>query len=162
MQNGGVAEAVASRTRRATATAEFPSIVPYGHERTADDASPALATSCPEIACIRDRLSDGVIAVAERRAAELGVGADRVLIASGAIAEEDYVRALAAYCDVAFDPLDITPRSAVPLTDDRLLEAAAVGLLPLNIAGSLVIVVAPRGTTARRLAGIFTTGSGIR
>ncbi|MEX0751608.1 MAG: glycosyl transferase, partial [Xanthobacteraceae bacterium] len=94
---------------------------------------------------------------AARERDELGVGADRVLIASGLIDEEDYVRALAASRGAMFEPLTDIPRAACPLTDDRLIEAAAVGLLPLEIGGGLVLVVAPRATAARRLAGLLAT-----
>jgi hypothetical protein len=39
-----------------------------------------------------------------------------------------------------------------PLDDDRLIEAAAAGLLPIREGRGLVWIIAPRGLTARRLA----------
>jgi len=162
MQDGDIGEAAAGRARQsswASATAEFLSIVPRGPRDHGSEPSPPPqpATACREIDCIRDQLSDGVIAAAERRAAELGVGADRVLIASGLIAEEDYARAFAASSGAEFLELDDTPRSWCLLSDDRLFEAATTGILPLHIDGELVLVVAPRGTAARLLAGLFAT-----
>ena len=159
MQDGDIGEAAAGRARRSSwvAATEFLSIVPRGPREHGPEPSPPPqpATACPEIDCVRDQLSDGVIAAAERRAAELGVGADRVVIASGLISEEDYVRAFAASCGAEFMALDDMPRSWCPLPDDRLFEAATTGILPLHIDNELVLVVAPRGTAARLLAGLF-------
>lgn len=104
-----------------------------------------------EIDCVRHLLSRKVIAAAELRAARLGIGADRVLIASGALEEETYLRALADMTGVMFEALDGMPRTHCPLDDDRLIEAAAIGLLPLMINGGLVVVVAPREIAARRI-----------
>ena len=107
--------------------------------------------ACPEIDCIRHRLLPGVIDAAERRALALGVSADRVLIAAGAITEDAYVVALAAALRVPYEPLDRLPRSACPLTDAQLLDADKNGLLPLEIDGELSWIVAPRGLASRRL-----------
>ena len=54
----------------------------------------------------------GAIAEAERRAREVGVGADRALIAAGAISEQDYVAALARHLGMTFERLDDTPRES--------------------------------------------------
>src|SRR4051812_36679952 len=89
-------------------------------------------SGCPELDCLRGRLPPGTLAAAEQRATALGIGADRVLIASGAISEDDYVRALAGWLQVPFERLDI-PRAACPLPDDRLLDAVNAGLLPLRV-----------------------------
>jgi len=162
MEDGGIGAAVAGRSREkfwVSAAAEALSIVPRAPEEREPDPPNPLTAACPELDCIQADLSDGVIAAAERRAAELGVGADRVLVACGLIAEEDYVRALALSCGVMFEPLADMPRAACPLTDDRLIEAAAVGVLPLQMDGGLVLVVAPRGTAARRLTVLFASGS---
>ena len=115
---------------------------------SADDAAP---DGFPEIDCVRSTLSPAVARAAEQRATRLGVGADRVLIAAGTINEDDYLRALARQLGVTFEPLDGTPRSACPVGDDRLIEAAAMGLLPLTVDNEPCVVVAPRGVAARRL-----------
>ena len=92
-----------------------------------------------------------MVDAAERRAAALGVGADRVLITAGELSEEAYLRALAATLGVAFEPLDDTPRALCPLNDERLIESAAAGMLPLAIDDELYLVVAPRGAAARQI-----------
>src|SRR5436853_5724188 len=107
-------------------------------------------SGCPELDCLRGRLPPGTLAAAEQRATALGIGADRVLIASGAISEDDYVRALAGWLQVPFERLDIA-RAACPLPDDRLLDAAHAGLLPLRVGDAFVYVVAPQILAARRL-----------
>jgi cellulose synthase/poly-beta-1,6-N-acetylglucosamine synthase-like glycosyltransferase len=106
--------------------------------------------ACPELDCLRGRLPHGTLHAAARRAATLGVGADRVLLADHAISEEDYVLALAASLDVPFEPL-LLPRDSCPLTDDQLVDAARTGLVMLRPADEWIVVVAPQGLTARRL-----------
>src|ERR1700687_2149687 len=70
------------------------------------DAGASRSRRFPEIDCVRLLLDADVLAAAEQRAAAVGVGADRVLIASGALSEETYLRALGKTLGVAFEPLD--------------------------------------------------------
>jgi hypothetical protein len=77
------------------------------------------------------------------------VGADRALIAAGALSEETYLRALGATLGVEFEPLDDIKRTRCPINDQRLIECAATGLLPLMVHDGLCVAVAPRGTAAR-------------
>ncbi|MGZ8390962.1 MAG: glycosyltransferase, partial [Rhodoplanes sp.] len=109
------------------------------------------AGRCPELDCIRHRLPAGAIAAAERRACAIGVTAERILITSGLLTEETYMRALAQSFGVAFEPLETPQREACPVNDERLIQASAAGLLPLIREGELALVVAPRGVAARRL-----------
>jgi len=90
-----------------------------------------------ELDYIRHRLPSRLIDAAERRAAELGVGADRVLITAGAISQEDYLRAFSAWHGLLYERLEDVPREACPLSDDRLIDAAAAGLLPLRRASGI-------------------------
>ncbi len=100
--------------------------------------------------CVRHLLPADVLATARDRAAAVGVGADRVLIADGTIGEEDYLRALGQHLGVGFEPLDGLPRRLCPLDDDRLIESADKGMLPLSEDDEEVtLVLAPRGTAAR-------------
>ncbi len=122
--------------------------------RTGDFAGSGLGDESrdfPEIDCVRHLLTADTLAAAEQRAAAVGVGADRVLIASGALSEETYLRALGKSLGVAFEPLDGAPRARCPLNGERLIESAAAGLLPLAVDDDLYLVVAPRGTAARRI-----------
>jgi cellulose synthase/poly-beta-1,6-N-acetylglucosamine synthase-like glycosyltransferase len=91
-----------------------------------------------------------VLATAEQRALALTIGADRVLITSGHISEDDYVRALAGWLHVPFERLD-QPRGACPLPDSSLVHAARHGLLPLCRGETFIWVVAPQALTAHRL-----------
>ena len=113
---------------------------------------------CAELDCLRNLLPPGILAAAELRAAEVGVGADRALIAADIISEEAYLAALSASLDMRFEPLEDIARDACPLPDERLIEAAAVGILPFNKAGKLEFVVAPRLLAARSLVALRKTG----
>jgi cellulose synthase/poly-beta-1,6-N-acetylglucosamine synthase-like glycosyltransferase len=104
----------------------------------------------PETDCVRSLLAADIIAAAEDRAAAAGVGADRVLIARGALSEDTYLRALSKALGTSFEPLDGMPRGLCPADDHRLIESAVTGLLPL-VDNDVRLVVAPRGTAARRL-----------
>jgi cellulose synthase/poly-beta-1,6-N-acetylglucosamine synthase-like glycosyltransferase len=108
---------------------------------------------CPELDCIRDRIDPDTIEAMARRALAVGVGAERALITSGIIDEENYARAFARSLALPFEPLDgRISRAQCPLTDKELLAAPAAGILPLLIDGELTLVIAPRGMTARRMA----------
>ena len=103
--------------------AASPSIDPWTAEFA--DSSAGRAGDFPEIDCVRSLLAVDVIDDAEHRAAALGVGADRVLIAAGELSEEAYPRVLGDALGVAFEPLDRAPRTLCPLNDERLIESAA-------------------------------------
>ena len=116
------------------------------------DFAPHRPLACPEIDCVRRLLSPETLAWAEHRAAHLGTGADRVLIADGTIAEERYLATLASWLGTGHLMLDDVPRTACPLSDSRLIHAARAGVLPLHTANGLTWVVAPRHLAARTLA----------
>ncbi|MGO9699781.1 MAG: glycosyltransferase [Xanthobacteraceae bacterium] len=112
----------------------------------------AAPQNCPEIDCVRNVLPRWVVAAAEKRARSIGFGADSVLTCADAITEEAYVTALAASLGTNFEPLDRIARQNCPLDDNELIQAAAVGLLPLWEGRELVWIIAPRDLTARHLA----------
>lgn len=103
--------------------------------------APRLRTVCPELDCVRSALPPATLAAAESRAAALGVSAERVLIASGTISEEDYVRALARHLDVPFATLVRVPRDACVSSDVDLLQAPAAGMLRLRQETERLVVV---------------------
>ncbi len=117
--------------------------------------APADVSPFREIDCVRDLLPAHVLAAAEERAGALGLGADRVLIAAGALEEETYLRALGDALGIAFEPLDGVARAMCPVGDERLLEAAASGMLPLADGEALCLVVAPRAGAARRIGAMI-------
>jgi cellulose synthase/poly-beta-1,6-N-acetylglucosamine synthase-like glycosyltransferase len=144
MQSDVATKAAMTRLRADfSASADSPSINPG----TSDESTRRHR----ELDCIRHLLPADVLAAAQERATVIGTGADRVLIASGAIDEETYLRALAFSLGIAFEPLDAIPRAQCPLADERLISSATAGLLPLTSDDGLAIVVAPRGTAARRI-----------
>ena len=122
----------------------------------------SILPRCPELDCVRHLLPRAVLALAELRAAEVGVGADRVLVAQGAVDEETYLKALARQLGMVFEHLDNKPREAFPLSDERLLEAAKVGMLPLTVHGNTKVVVAPRELTVRGLLDALERGSDVK
>jgi hypothetical protein len=126
---------------------EAPSLVPTQD----NDPREHRTSACPELDCVRDLLPRAIIKDAERRSADIGVGADRVLICSGAIDEETYLRRLADAHGFLFEPLDDMPRDRCALDDSRLIDAAAAGILPLHNGDELVLTVAPRGFAVRRI-----------
>ena len=112
-----------------SAVAAVPSIIPapvadLGDARPRSRTDTASLPRCPEIDCVRHLLPPLVIDVAELRAAKVGVGADRVLIASGAISEETYVAALAASLGMAFEPLPTGRRAELLGALDGLRDDA--------------------------------------
>lgn len=146
-----------------TAPASAPSIIPalplhrgYSSPRTPD---PSKQPPFPELDCIRHLLPPSVLAIAAHRAAEAGVGADRVLIAWGIISEDSYGRALASFLDAPFEPLIERPRDQCPLTDSQLVDAANNGMLPLIADSRLEFAVAPSLVDSRRLLPVATAGT---
>jgi cellulose synthase/poly-beta-1,6-N-acetylglucosamine synthase-like glycosyltransferase len=133
-----------------------PSAPLEAHARPVSDSRRPLA-EFPELACVRHRLPVGVVAAAERRAREVGMTADHVILTAGLLTADAYVGALAQSLGVPFEPLTDTPRAACPLDDDRLVDAAAAGLLPLRHDGDLILVVAPQGVAARRFFTLLGT-----
>jgi hypothetical protein len=107
---------------------------------------PAVRTGTdafPELDCVRDRLPSSVIAAIEQRAAEIGIGAERVLIAAGFMDEDNYIYALSRSLGFEYEMFEDRERTCCPLGDQRLLLAAKVGLLPLIIADKEIFVLAP-------------------
>jgi len=111
---------------------------------------PALPR-CPELDCLRDRLPPALLAAAELRAAETGLGADRALIAADVVGEEAYVTAFAAAAGIPFESLDALPSDGWPHSDDSLIDAARLGILQLRDSNGLRYVVAPQNNAARGL-----------
>jgi cellulose synthase/poly-beta-1,6-N-acetylglucosamine synthase-like glycosyltransferase len=105
---------------------------------------------CPELDCLRGRLPPDLLATVEQRALALNIGADQVLIASGHISEDAYVRALARWLRVPFERLD-GQREKWLLPAHWLVFAARHGLLPLRMGETFVWVVAPQVLGARQL-----------
>src|SRR5262245_14658908 len=148
MRMGGLVLSAGGRVQTANQTMSVAITAPAEYPQPSAAAACSIP-ACPEIDCLRDRLPAGIIAAAELRAAEVGVGADRALIAADIISEEAYVAALCAREGLTFEPLHDIPRDAIPRADDELLDAAAYGILPAMIDGRQQFVIAPNGFAAR-------------
>jgi hypothetical protein len=143
-------------------TAPAPAFDPRRSPTPAPRTRPQSASSFPEIDCVRHLLPHGFADVAEWRSVQVGVGADRVLVTAGHIAEETYLRALAATLDVTFEPLDGVDRRTCPLPDAQLVHAQITGFLPLRIDGTITYVLAPRGIAARNLVRLLDASPELR
>ncbi|HTK12581.1 MAG TPA: glycosyltransferase family 2 protein [Xanthobacteraceae bacterium] len=106
----------------------------------------------PEIDFLRGSFPEALLTAAARRAARLGVGADQVLIAGGAISEHSYLMRFSAFFGCRVIDLDTVPRSACPLSADRLIAAVAAGVLPLHTPDGLIVVQAPQERGSHHLA----------
>lgn len=141
-----------------------PSIVPEipvdGHEQSRPP-HPTIPR-CPEIDCVRHLLPAAHIALAELESAELGVGADRVLITRGYLTEDAYMTALARSLGIAFDPLHGRSHQSCPLSGDRLIESVQSGLLHLEIVGEQNLIIAPRELSMRMLLNALRPEADVR
>jgi glycosyltransferase XagB len=115
------------------------------------DRIPPSLPACPEIDCLRHLLPPGLIAWAELRAVEVGVGADQVLIAADIISEEAYAAALTAAEGLKFKSLERVARDQIRIANERLPIADACGILPITVNGNQEFVIAPNGRSAREL-----------
>jgi glycosyltransferase XagB len=143
MGDGGVRALASGSEDTSSATAHRSLIALLDARARARHTIRPTRSTFPEIDCLRDRLPLNLVAAAERRAIEIGVGAERVLIAAGVIDEDRYVDALSRWLGIGHETFEARRRDACPLDDYQLVEAAKTGLLPLRIAGELVFVVAP-------------------
>ncbi len=149
--SGGNPASLWERVGGAAATADSLSVRPIGRDTLDTARVRRRLAPCPEIDCLRAILPPGLLAAAELRAAEIGVGADRVLVTANAISDEDYARAFAQSLGMDFETLDEMERFDCPLDDKRLVQALTTGKVPLRLQGRDVIVMAPEGVEARRL-----------
>jgi cellulose synthase/poly-beta-1,6-N-acetylglucosamine synthase-like glycosyltransferase len=115
-----------------------------------DNPDDPLTLAC-ELDCVAGLIAPAVLRLAARRALQLGIGADRVLIAAGAISERDYLRHLADHCGFAIETFRNTARADVLLTDAQLGYAARTGLILLRDDAQSMMVITPQGLAARRL-----------
>lgn len=104
-----------------------------------------------ELDCLRPVFARTLLQAAEARSRHVGIGADQVLIRSGIIDEDAYLRALSAHTGLAIEPLTAMSRNDCCLPDHHLPRVAQHGLLPVRTDGELVWIVAPRGLAARQL-----------
>jgi len=125
--------------------------LPRDDDLTRRDSDDQAAERAPELDCLRGVLSSVTLDTARRRGRDLRIGADRVLIQSGAIDEDAYLQHLAGYLGLVLQDFADLGRGDCALTDAQVPAAAAAGILPLRGDGGLVWVLAPRRLTCRTL-----------
>lgn len=121
--------------------------------RSQNDNQPGYREPGPavELDCLRHVLAPALLAAAEQRSEDIGIGADRVLIQWGVIGEDAYLDHLAAYIGVDIETLeDVSPGDCL-LPRDGIHLCARHGILPIRHHGELVYVSAPHGYSARRI-----------
>ncbi len=144
---------MATRIAAPSIVPSIPADHPTGTRPTLPVNRPILPR-CPEIDCVRHLLPPGIIAFAELHAAEIGVGADRVLITHGLVDEAIYINELARELGCTVEPFDNETREACSLSEDQMIERARTGMLPLNGVDGDELVVALQETTARTLKAV--------
>ena len=107
-----------------------------------------------EIRFLEGRLPADVLSAAARRAREIGVTAEAVLLAEGRISSELFYRTLAAALAIPFAEMPLRP--AVSATLPEVLRTGVVALRP-NPQGWRFLA-APRGASLRRLIQVLGTG----
>jgi cellulose synthase/poly-beta-1,6-N-acetylglucosamine synthase-like glycosyltransferase len=116
--------------------------------RLAGDDSPA-----PQLDCLRHVLAPELLRSADARSRELGIGADQVLIQSGVIDEEQYLRHLAFHTGVSIETFEDVARADIALHDVDLTSAATHALIPIRRDDAeWFLIVAPRHFAARQLS----------
>lgn len=125
-----------------------------GFPRSQNDnqAAPQEPGPAAELDCLRQVFAPSLLEAVEKRSAEIGVGADQVLIQRGIIDEETYLRHLAFHTGLTVETFSRVSRIDCPLPDASLHFAARHGCLPIRQQGELVYVSAPHGYAARRIA----------
>lgn len=115
-----------------------------------------------ELACLHDAIDPRLLRAAARRATELGIGADQVLIQWGVIDEAAYLRRLSAHTGLGIESFAAIDRGASPLADHQILHAAVSGIVPLRRDGRLIWALAPRQKAARALCQLVADQPEIR
>jgi cellulose synthase/poly-beta-1,6-N-acetylglucosamine synthase-like glycosyltransferase len=138
----------------------------YGASRADNDNRSAMPDpaepDAAELDCLRDSMAPGLLDAAARRAGELGIGADQVLIQWGVIDEAAYLRRLAAHTGIETESFASIDRSDSPLADHQIPQAAQSGIVPLRRDGRLIYTLAPRLLTARTLCRLVADHPSIR
>ncbi|WIG52988.1 MAG: Glycosyl transferase, group 2 family [Afipia sp.] len=154
-------EARPQRFARLTASARnFTSFIAglLGPPQSQNDNRPGTGEPGPavELDCLRHMLAPSLLAAAEQRSKEIGVGADRVLIQWGVIGEDAYLDQLALHTGLQIETLEDISRADCLLPDDGLHLCARHGILPVRKQGELAYVSAPHGYTTRRIVRLIT------
>lgn len=133
-------------------TASLAGFLGFNRSHNDNDAGYREPGPAVELDCLRREFAPSLLAAAEQRSAEIGVGADQVLIQWGVIDEDAYLDRLAADTGIAIASLADIGWTDCALPHGCTHLIARHGILPIRQRGELVYVSAPRGHTARRIA----------
>ena len=125
-----------------------------GFPRSQNDNQPGYREPGPaaELDCLQHVLSPALLAAAEQRSEEIGIGADRVLIQWGVISEDTYFDYLAGYTGIDIESFDEISPHDCELPAEQIHLCARHGVLPIWQQGALIRIVTPRGYAARRIS----------
>jgi cellulose synthase/poly-beta-1,6-N-acetylglucosamine synthase-like glycosyltransferase len=131
----------------------------FGPPRSSNDNQRYVLDEGPadELNCLRRVLAPELLRAAEARARELGIGADQVLILSGVIDEEAYLRRLSFHTGVAVENFSEIGRGDSLPRDRHILQAAGFGLIRFLRNGRMTWTLAPRHLAARTLCRLVAT-----
>lgn len=129
-----------------------------GFPRSQNDNRPGYREPGPavELDCLRHVLAPALLAAAEQRSEDIGIGADRVLIQWGVISADTYFDYLAAYTGIGIESFEGINPADCDLPAERIHLCARHGILPIWQHGELIRVVTPRGYAARRISRLIT------
>ena len=125
-----------------------------GFPRSQNDNRPGYREPGPaaELDCLRHTLAPALLAAAEQRSEDIGIGADRVLIQWSVISEDAYLDHLSAHTGIAIETLEDVGSDDCLLPRDGIHLCARHGILPIRQQNELIYVSAPHGYSARRIA----------
>ena len=127
-----------------------------------NDNRRGLPPPTEELDCLIGFLPWTLLQDAAVRARDLDIGADRVLIAWGAIDEVTYLKRFARHTGIGIETFaDLEISNAVLLRDDQVRCAAKVGMLQIRRGDDLLLVIAPRRLAARELMRAIANDPGL-
>ena len=130
--------------------------------RPGNDNRPGTPPPAAELDCLIGCLPWTLLQNAAARARDLDIGADRVLIAWGAIDEATYLTRFARHTGISIETFsDWGMSDAVSLRDDQVRSAAQAGLVQIRRGDDLLVVIAPRRLAARELMRAIANDPGL-
>jgi len=161
--DGGGRQRFAGLTTSARTIASFlAGFLGFPQARNDNGLAPREPGPALELDCLRARFAPALLAAAERRSQQVGVGADQVLIHAGVISEQAYLERLAADTGLSIERLNDLDYADCLLPDGQAHLIAQHGIMPIRRNGALSYVCAPRGYAVRRLARLIAQYPSLR
>ena len=161
--DGGRRQRFAGLTTSARTIASFlAGFLGFPQARNDNGLAPHEPGPALELECLRARFAPALLAAAERRSQQVGVGADQVLIHAGVISEQAYLERLAASTGLSIERLNDLDYVDCLLPDGQAHLIAQHGIMPIRRNDELSYVCAPRGYAVRRLARLIAQYPSLR